>query len=94
MMETVLDIRDLRVSIPTDHGLLHAVRGVDLSVRAGQTLCLVGESGCGKSLTAIALMGCCPAMPRPGRRALRCWGRITQASRLRRGRRCGGAACR
>lgn len=66
MMETVLDIRDLRVSIPTDHGLLNAVRGVDLSVRAGQTLCLVGESGCGKSLTAMALMGLLPRHAQTG----------------------------
>ncbi|MBY6116816.1 ABC transporter ATP-binding protein [Mameliella alba] len=58
--ETILDIRNLRVSIPTDRGLLNAVRGVDLSLRTGETLCLVGESGCGKSLTATALMGLLP----------------------------------
>lgn len=58
--DTILDIRNLRVSIPTDRGLLNAVRGVDLRLRKGQTLCVVGESGCGKSLTATATMGLLP----------------------------------
>ena len=53
----MLDIRDLRVSLPTERGLLNAVRGVDLQIARGQTLCLVGESGCGKSLTATSIMG-------------------------------------
>ncbi|MET1416596.1 ABC transporter ATP-binding protein [Roseibium sp. HPY-6] len=60
MTEPLLDIRNLRVSIPTDDGTLKAVRGVDLQVNAGETLCLVGESGCGKSMTANAIMGLLP----------------------------------
>ncbi|WP_299850931.1 ABC transporter ATP-binding protein [uncultured Roseovarius sp.] len=60
MTEPLLDIRNLRVSIPTEAGLLNAVRGVDLRVTPGDTLCLVGESGCGKSLTATAIMGLLP----------------------------------
>ena len=60
MTEMMLDIRNLRVSIPTDRGILNAVRGVDLQIAKGETLCLVGESGCGKSLTAISIMGLLP----------------------------------
>ena len=56
----MLDIRNLRVSIPTDRGILNAVRGVDLQIAKGETLCLVGESGCGKSLTATSIMGLLP----------------------------------
>lgn len=60
MTDLMLDIRNLKVSIPTDRGQLNAVRGVDLSIARGETLCLVGESGCGKSLTATAIMGLLP----------------------------------
>lgn len=60
MTEMMLDIRNLRVSIPTDRGTLNAVRGVDLAIARGETLCLVGESGCGKSLTATSIMGLLP----------------------------------
>jgi peptide/nickel transport system ATP-binding protein len=60
MTDRVLDIRNLRVSLPTDRGMLNAVRGVDLQIARGHTLCLVGESGCGKSLTATAIMGLLP----------------------------------
>ncbi|WP_323771927.1 ABC transporter ATP-binding protein [Antarctobacter sp.] len=60
MTEMMLDIRNLRVSIPTDRGKLNAVRGVDLQIAKGETLCLVGESGCGKSLTATSIMGLLP----------------------------------
>lgn len=56
----LLDVRNLRVTLPDQGRRLHAVRGVDLQVRAGETLCLVGESGCGKSMTALALMGLLP----------------------------------
>ena len=66
MTDTLLDVRNLRVSIPTDHGVLNAVRGVDLTVQAGRTLCLVGESGCGKSLTSMALMGLLPRHAQTG----------------------------
>ncbi|MGH1464815.1 MAG: ABC transporter ATP-binding protein [Cognatishimia sp.] len=60
MTKLQLDIQNLRVSIPTERGLLNAVRGLDLSIEAGKSLCLVGESGCGKSLTAMAIMGLLP----------------------------------
>ncbi len=60
MTEMLLDIQNLRVSLPTERGLLNAVRGIDLQIARGDTLCLVGESGCGKSLTAMAIMGLLP----------------------------------
>lgn len=60
MTETMLNIQNLRVSLPTDRGVLNAVRGIDLEIKSGQTLCLVGESGCGKSLTAMSIMGLLP----------------------------------
>jgi peptide/nickel transport system ATP-binding protein len=56
----ILDVRDLRVTIPTSGGILQAVRGISFDVRRGETVCLVGESGCGKSLTSLALMGLLP----------------------------------
>jgi oligopeptide/dipeptide ABC transporter ATP-binding protein len=55
-MSTVLEIEDLRVGFPTTE----PVRGVSLSVSRGQTHCIVGESGCGKSLSALAIMGLLP----------------------------------
>jgi peptide/nickel transport system ATP-binding protein len=57
----LLDIANLKVSFRGDRGrTTHAVDGVDLTVRRGQTLGLVGESGCGKSVTALAVMGLLP----------------------------------
>ncbi|WP_192459051.1 ABC transporter ATP-binding protein [Musicola keenii] len=58
--EIVLDVKNLRVDLPTPRGTLHAVRGIDFSVRRGEMLCLVGESGCGKSMTSLALMDLLP----------------------------------
>ncbi len=55
-MTALLDVAGLQVRFPG----LHAVRGIDLAVRAGETHCLVGESGCGKSLSALALLGLLP----------------------------------
>lgn len=56
----LLSIRDLRIDIKTMDGQLNAVRGVDLLIRKGRTLGLVGESGCGKSLTSKAILGINP----------------------------------
>jgi len=52
----ILRLQGLRVSFRTDDGLLRAVDGVDLSIRKGRTLGLVGESGCGKSVTAFSIL--------------------------------------
>ena len=56
----LLSVRDLAIEIKVPAGLLHAVRGVSFDLARGETLCLVGESGCGKSLTALALMDLLP----------------------------------
>ncbi|MBN9359644.1 ABC transporter ATP-binding protein [Herbaspirillum huttiense F1] len=59
-MSILLDVKNLKVDLPTENGMLHAVRGIDFQVRKGEMLCLVGESGCGKSMTSLALMGLLP----------------------------------
>jgi peptide/nickel transport system ATP-binding protein len=64
MGDTLLDVRGLKVEIQTPNGFLHPVRGVDFSVAPGETLAIVGESGCGKSLTALAIMGLLPRSAR------------------------------
>ena len=59
-MKPLLEVDDLRVLFRTDHGPARAVDGVSFTLSAGETLCVVGESGCGKSVTALALMGLLP----------------------------------
>ncbi len=59
-MSALLEVRGLEASIRSRDGEVHAVRGVDLSLDAGETLALVGESGCGKSMTAQSLVGLLP----------------------------------
>src|SRR5688572_25784664 len=59
----VLDVRDLRTEFATDDGSFPAVDGVSFSVEAGKTLAIVGESGCGKSVTALSIMGLVPDPP-------------------------------
>src|SRR4051812_21456512 len=56
----LLDVHDLSVLLQTQRGPAYAVRHVSLSLERGDTLGLVGESGCGKSITAMALMGLLP----------------------------------
>ncbi|WP_413204252.1 ABC transporter ATP-binding protein [Rhodospirillum sp. A1_3_36] len=55
--EPILRVEGLTIDIPMAKGTLHAVRGIDFSLRRGETLCIVGESGSGKSLTSLAVMG-------------------------------------
>jgi ABC-type dipeptide/oligopeptide/nickel transport system ATPase component len=62
--EPVLEIRDLRVTFPTESGDVQAVRGVDVTVGAGELLGVVGESGSGKSVTFLAAMGLLPKSAR------------------------------
>ncbi|PKU25779.1 ABC transporter ATP-binding protein [Telmatospirillum siberiense] len=54
---SLLDVKNLSISFATPRGRLAAVRDLSFSLKAGETLALVGESGCGKSLTALALLG-------------------------------------
>lgn len=56
MVEPLLEVKDLRIHFFTDEGVVKAVDGVDLTIERGKTLCLVGESGCGKSVTSRAFL--------------------------------------
>jgi oligopeptide/dipeptide ABC transporter ATP-binding protein len=67
---SLLELRDLHVEFSTYGGIVKAVRGVSLDVERGRTLAVVGESGCGKSVTFQAAMGLIPTPP----------GRVTDGS--------------
>jgi peptide/nickel transport system ATP-binding protein len=56
----MLNVQDLKVTLDADAGLIRAVDGLTLALRRGETFALVGESGCGKSMTALALMRLLP----------------------------------
>ncbi|MFO7179470.1 MAG: ABC transporter ATP-binding protein [Pseudomonadota bacterium] len=58
--EPLFEVKGLEVEFETDSGPARAVRGVDFTVNRGETVALVGESGCGKSVTALATMGLLP----------------------------------
>ncbi|RFC62037.1 ABC transporter ATP-binding protein [Fulvimarina endophytica] len=60
----ILDVRHLKVDLATERGTLHAVRDISFSVEPGRTLCIVGESGCGKSMTSLAIMDLLPKSAR------------------------------
>ena len=68
----VLEVENLHVEFATYGGTVHAVRGANFSVDRGQTLAIVGESGCGKSVTVQSILGLIPMPP----------GRITQGTAL------------
>ena len=80
----VLQVRDLRTEFTTDDGNFPAVDGVSFAVEAGKTLAIVGESGCGKSVTALSIMGLVPDPP----------GRVTGGSIRFEGRELVGAPMR
>ncbi len=58
--DQVLNVKNLSIDIPLSGDILHAVDGISISVNKGETLCIVGESGCGKSLTSLAIMDLLP----------------------------------
>ena len=60
MSGNILEVENLCVDIPVPSGTLHAVQNVSFTVKRGETLCIVGESGCGKSITALSLMNLLP----------------------------------
>ena len=59
----LLSVRDLRIDFDTEQGPITAIDGVSFDVRAGEVLGLVGESGCGKSVTALSILGLLPVPP-------------------------------
>jgi peptide/nickel transport system ATP-binding protein len=76
MGELLLDIRGLKTHFATDDGMVQAVDGVHLTVRAGETVGVVGESGCGKTVTALSVLKLIATPP----------GRIAEGQILWRGR--------
>ena len=62
-MTALLEVRELRTHFATDAGEFPAIDGVSFSIDAGRTLAIVGESGCGKSVTALSIMGLVPNPP-------------------------------
>ena len=63
MAERLLDVKNLKTYFFTDEGVVRAVDGVDLYIDQGETLGVVGESGCGKSVTALSIMKLIPQPP-------------------------------
>ena len=56
MNDEILKIKSLKVIFPTAHGIIKAVEGIDFTVHKGECVALVGESGCGKSVSSLAFM--------------------------------------
>lgn len=75
-MENILEIKHLSTCFDTEEGTIRAVDDVSLRVKQGETVCIVGESGCGKSITALSVMG---LVDEPGGRVTH--GRIRFAGR-------------
>src|SRR5699024_8306963 len=61
--KTILEVRDLQTTFFTDSGEVPAVNHVDFHIKEGEVLGIVGESGCGKSVTSLSVMGLVPKPP-------------------------------
>ena len=70
-MAPLLEIKGLKTHFSTDDGMLQAVDGVDIAINKGETLCVVGESGCGKTVTAMSILKLIAMPPGPHRRRRR-----------------------
>ena len=92
--ERVLDVRNLNVYFKTRGGRLNAVEGMNFHVNRGEVLGIVGESGCGKSVTSLAVMG---LIEQPGgytADTIEFMGSDIAALKPRSGAPCAAAACR
>jgi peptide/nickel transport system ATP-binding protein len=74
-VDPILEVTNLEVALRTDDGVVHAVDGFSLSLERGRTVCVVGESGCGKSVTARALLRLLPSNGSITRGEARFWRR-------------------
>jgi len=63
MPELLLDVQGLETTFKTSEGIVHAVNGVSFGLKEGETLGVVGESGCGKSVTMLSILGLIPTPP-------------------------------
>lgn len=63
MPDVLLDVQGLETQFRTPDGVVHAVNGVSFAVKEGETLGVVGESGCGKSVTMLSVLGLIPSPP-------------------------------
>lgn len=65
-MQNAIEVKNLKVVFPDRGRVIRAVEGVDLTVKKGECLALVGESGCGKSMTSLSCMKLQPSLQRCG----------------------------
>src|SRR5215510_5742811 len=63
MAEPLLEVQGLETIFKTPDGIVHAVNGVSFDLKEGETLGVVGESGCGKSVTMLSILGLIPSPP-------------------------------
>ena len=62
-MTVLMEVKNLSTRFHTEDGIVHAVNGISYTLREGETLGVVGESGCGKSVHALSIMGLIPKPP-------------------------------
>ena len=65
--DTIIEVKNLKTFFYTNQRCNKAINGVSFKIQKGKTLCIVGESGCGKSVTAASIMGLLPRLSRISR---------------------------